>query len=110
VLASHILTPLSYARRYSKELGEFRNWCKVAEAAVKQSGVAAEEVLEEVSKFKRPSTAIFIKYKYYDNPMCVPPWHIDAETAAGGGEGNSMIDSQRSAVHDVDYVPQRAQG
>ena len=75
---------MRFARRYSTELGEFRAWTAKADRAVKFSGVEADDVLEKVSGHRRPTTPMFVKYNYFCNPMCQPPWTISGRSAAAG--------------------------
>ena len=69
------------------ELGEFRLWCKVAAHAVHKSGIPAEDVLDKVTAHNRPTTHIFHKHEYYENPMAQPPWRCSGDVADMGGEG-----------------------
>ena len=39
-----------------------------------------------------PSTAVFIKHKYYKRPMSVPPYQIDGGNAEEGGVTNLLLD------------------
>ena len=80
----------SRLRRYNTELGEFRLWARTADAAVKQSGVEAEQVLELVAVHRRATTLHFWRAGYANLAMSVPPWRISGATAALGGEGNVL--------------------
>ena len=77
-------------RRYNTELGEFRLWCKVADAAVTRSGVEADEVLNDVTQHRRPTTHLFWQAGYATKAMSVPPWRISGASATSGGVGNSL--------------------
>ena len=69
----------------------------MAERAVKDSGVAAERVMEEVETHRRPTTFVFVKYNHYEDPMAAAPWTISGASAAAGGSGNSLRGAQVQA-------------
>ena len=46
----------SYMARWSVELSAYRQWCAVCQRAITQSGLDADEVLENVQQHQRPST------------------------------------------------------
>ncbi|KAL1519627.1 hypothetical protein AB1Y20_023138 [Prymnesium parvum] len=94
--------------RYSHELAEFRHWCHIADRAVKESGVAADEVEVRVQAHYRDTTKIFIRHGYWKRPMSVPPWRVSGENAAQGGEGPSLWFPDNGEDDDEDCNVQHA--
>ena len=77
-------------RRYALEYGEFKLWCSIANRAIHESGVPADQVEERVEAHRRKSTHIFLKYGFAGRPMSAPEWQISSDTAAAGGMGNCL--------------------
>ena len=78
--------------RYKTELGEFRLWCAVANRAMQESGVQADEVEEKVTQHWRPTTTIFRKHNYGAKPMSTPPFRV-----SGGGSYHNYVGSSGSS-------------
>lgn len=87
--AFHSMPSLS-AHRFSRELGSFRQWCEIADRAMKESGVPADEVEERVTAHRRPTTRIFIQHGWHGRPMSVPPFRVSGSSADAGGEASAL--------------------
>jgi hypothetical protein len=77
-------------RGFDREMGEFRQWAQIANRAVNESGVPAEEVEDKVKAHYRITTSLFIKHGWWERPMSIPPTQISGDTAAVGGVENVL--------------------
>jgi hypothetical protein len=77
-------------RRFDREMGEFRQWAQMANRAVTESGVPADEVEDKVKTHYRITTSLFIKHGWWARPMSIPPTQISGDTAAVGGVENVL--------------------
>ena len=59
-------------KRYALEYGVFKLWYAIANHAIHESGVAADQVEEKVDAHRRKSTRIFLKYSFAG--MLPRPW------------------------------------
>mmetsp|Transcript_37814 Transcript_37814/g.86490 ORF Transcript_37814/g.86490 Transcript_37814/m.86490 type:complete len:309 (+) Transcript_37814:61-987(+) len=92
----------SLRSKFSTEQIEFRNWAKVADRAMKESGVAADEVMERVDIHRRPSTRVFYRHGWHKRPMSTPPFTISGGSAASLGDRSSFANPSPSSRSDAE--------
>lgn len=69
---------------------------------MKESGVAADEVVERVDIHRRPSTRVFYRHGWHKRPMSTPPFTISGGCAASLGDRSAFANPSPSSRSDAE--------